>query len=88
MKSLITLAVILFTITGFSSEKAKPSKKLKPSFTDLGTDFEFSGTSVMGKYQQAGEGLSIVENEKVLEPLVQPRKEFKDRLKTSVRWNQ
>lgn len=89
IRALVTL-VTIFCLTAVAAPKAKKSKskKLKPSYSQLGTDFEFSGTRVMGKYQQAGEGHSVVENEKLLEPLVQPRKEFKDRMKSSVRWNQ
>ena len=47
----------------------------------LRTDIHFSGTEIGGKYQVAGEAVATVENEKPMIDLIQPRREFKDRLK-------
>ncbi len=89
MKLLIKITFLLSLISAHTEAKVKydTSKKLKPSYSNLKTKVDFSGSNVTGKYQQSGEGLSIVEDEKLLKDLVQPRKQFKDRLKTSRRWH-
>jgi hypothetical protein len=61
-------------------QKSKPGKKA----SDLRTDFTFTGSDVGGKYQVPGEALATVENEKALIDLIEPRREFKDRLRKSV----
>ena len=48
------------------------------------TDIRFSGQDVGGKYQTAGEAIATVENDKSLINLIEPRREFKDRLRKSV----
>ncbi len=45
----------------------------------LGTNFSFDSASVRGKYQMAGQGIAMVEDEKVLDDLLGLRRSFKDR---------
>lgn len=45
----------------------------------LGTSFSFEAASVRGKYQTAGQGIAMVEDEKVLDDLLGLRRSFKDR---------
>ena len=85
---MVLISILLVTSAHAASKAKSSANKFKPSYSELGTNFEFSGSSVTGKYQKSGEGLSVVENEKILQPLVQPRQQFRDRMKTSVRWNQ
>ena len=46
----------------------------------LGTDFDFQGLAVGGKYNSADGILTTVEGDKNLENLLNPRPNFKDRL--------
>lgn len=63
------------------SPKPAMTKKGTPSHkqSQLGTSFSFDTASVRGKYQTAGQGIAIVEDEKVLEDLLGLRRSFKDR---------
>lgn len=75
------LILILFVGgSALAAEKATPSKESAHRSTDI----RFSGQDVGGKYQSAGEAISTVENEKPLIELIEPRREFKDRLRKSV----
>jgi hypothetical protein len=47
--------------------------------SQLGTNFSFEAASVRGKYQSAGQGIAMVEDEKVLDDLLGLRRSFKDR---------
>lgn len=76
---LAILTTLMLANTAFAVT-ARPAKKA----SDLRTDIRFSGTEVGGKYQTAGEAIATVENEKPMIDLIQPRREFKDRLKKSV----
>ena len=51
----------------------------KPKDGQLGTSFSFDAASVRGKYQTAGQGIAMVEDEKVLDDLLGLRRSFKDR---------
>ena len=76
-----SLILILSSSMAFAgAPKVKPTEK--PS--SLRTDFTFTASDVGGKYQTPGEAISTVENEKALMDLIEPRQEFKDRLRKSV----
>jgi hypothetical protein len=51
----------------------------KSQDSQLGTNFSFEAASVRGKYQSAGQGIAMVEDEKVLDDLLGLRRSFKDR---------
>ncbi len=57
------------------------TKNVTPKAIDgqLGTSFSFDAASVRGKYQTAGQGIAMVEDEKVLDDLLGLRRSFKDR---------
>ncbi len=77
----ISLILILSSGLAFAgSTKVKPSDRS----SSLRTDFTFTASDVGGKYQTPGEAITTVENEKALMDLIQPRREFKDRLRKSV----
>jgi hypothetical protein len=82
---MIRLSAILFILAFAVGAGAKPAQE-KPTkkASELRTDIRFSGTDVDGKYQVPGEALATVENEKSLMDLIEPRREFKDRLRKSV----
>jgi hypothetical protein len=64
-----------------SGHKKTVTKNVTPKATDgqLGTSFSFDAASVRGKYQTAGQGIAMVEDEKVLDDLLGLRRSFKDR---------
>jgi hypothetical protein len=51
---------------------------------NLSTDIRFSDKDVQGKYQIPAEAVAAVEDEKSMISLIEPRREFKDRLRKSV----
>ena len=63
------------------SNKTKVTKNVSQdaSKSQLGTSFSFDAASVRGKYQTAGQGIALVEDEKVLDDLLGLRRQFKDR---------
>lgn len=70
----LLLAIISATASTVKPTKA-PSAKSK-----LETDVNFSDLMVQGKYQLADEANATVEDDKGLNDLLQPRKNFKDRM--------
>jgi hypothetical protein len=63
------------------SNPQKVTKKVSSKGQDsqLGTSFSFDAASVRGKYQTAGQGIALVEDEKVLDDLLGLRRSFRDR---------
>lgn len=100
MRALTTLTILIMFIFSASaqaktakskkhSSKSHVSKKVTPSAekSQIGTSFSFDAASVRGKYQMAGQGLALVEDEKVIDDLLGLRKQFKDReQQESSRW--
>lgn len=74
------LAMMIAASVNAAGSKPKAGKRA----SDLRTDFTFTSSDVGGKYQVPGEALATVENEKALIDLIEPRREFKDRLRKSV----
>jgi hypothetical protein len=80
----LTLCLAVLGLAVAETSVASENKKNKPKINkNLGTDFNFSDLTIKGKYQYADEAAAIVENEKDLDDLLQPRKHFKDRLSQS-----
>lgn len=82
-----TLILVTFVILGGTanaSGKAEGKSKLRNA--ELGTDFRFNDAQVTGKFQNGGEALAEVEADKKLINLVEPRPDFKARLKRSEEW--
>ena len=73
MKYAILLLIILAPLFSFAKPKAK-----------LGTEFKFDPHSVRGNYKYSDQAEALVENEKTLNPILQPRKQFKDRIKNEM----
>ena len=72
-----------------SSKKSTVTKKVTTGDEkgQIGTSFSFDAASVRGKYQMAGQGLALVEDEKVIDDLLGLRMQFKDReQQESSRW--
>ncbi len=82
MRNLIILLIlsVIASNAAVAATKKKPAKKA----ANLSTDIRFSGHEVGGKYQIPGEAITTVENEKSLIEMIEPRREFKDRLRKSV----
>lgn len=83
--TLVVLCLVALSAVAQASPKVKAKKTvkvIKPS--NLSTNINFSGTGVDGKYKVPGEAVATVENEKSLIDLIEPRREFKDRLRKSV----
>ncbi len=80
MKALMIFITLALGISVGAEEKTSTSKKAASRSTDI----RFNGTEVGGMYQSAGEALATVEKEKSLIDLIEPRREFKDRLRKSV----
>lgn len=84
---ILVLTLGLNTLAQAKSSKSKKqstaqvTKKVTQRAQDsqLGTNFSFEAASVRGKYQTAGQGIAMVEDEKVLDDLLGLRRSFKDR---------
>lgn len=76
---LITFSLLIGTSLWADEQKPPEAKSSSRS-----TDIHFNGTEIGGKYQSAGEAMATVEKEKSLIDLIEPRREFKDRLRKSV----
>ncbi len=91
LKQLLHMIQVLALTLGLSAyAEAKSHKQTKtktvtksvttkPQDDQLGTSFSFDAASVRGKYQTAGQGIAMVEDEKVLDDLLGLRRSFKDR---------
>ncbi|MBY0384223.1 hypothetical protein K2X05_03615 [bacterium] len=84
---ILVLTLGLNTLAQAKGSKTKNKKPLqvtknvtqKDKDSQLGTTFSFEAASVRGKYQTAGQGIAMVEDEKVLDDLLGLRRSFKDR---------
>ena len=85
---LLQILTLTLGLNGYAQAKSTKNTKNKtvtknvtPKATDgqLGTSFSFDAASVRGKYQTAGQGIAMVEDEKVLDDLLGLRRSFKDR---------
>jgi hypothetical protein len=84
------IAVFIF-ITGIvwaapetAAEKTAVTNQDKSSTVDKkSTDMSFDELLVQGKYHFTGEAVTTVEQDKVLDGLLQVRKDFKDRIQQS-----
>lgn len=65
--------------------ETKKSARAKPNHlgSKLETEFQFNNLSVHGRYQGAYQGVATVENEKEAIRLIDYRRDYKDRLRTS-----
>lgn len=78
-------AVVKTAAKSTKTASLKASQKVTKNVTgvktksQLGTSFSFDAASVRGKYQMAGQGIAMVEDEKVLDDLLGLRRSFKDR---------
>ncbi|MBX7231125.1 MAG: hypothetical protein K1X29_03465 [Bdellovibrionales bacterium] len=73
-----------------SGKKKSKSTSDRPTKKSIGgshlqTDVQFSGHEINGKYQVPGEASAVVEQEKPLLDLIEPRRDFKDRLNQQLR---
>ncbi len=90
-KALVLSAFVLFGSHAFSAADVKEKKSTKTinkkavdkKKTKYGTEFNFNDLLVRGEYAQPAEASATVEDEKILDDLLQVRKDFKDRLKQS-----
>ncbi len=64
-----------------ASEKTASEKTI--GSTKKSTDMSFEELLVQGKYHFTGEAVTTVEQDKVLDGLLQVRKDFKDRIQQS-----
>ncbi len=82
MKSFMTLVLFLLSFQTMAKniEKKKVSKGAQTQ-VQLGTSFRFDGTSLQGKYQNSSALNATVENDKYLEDILSPRKNFDDRVR-------
>ncbi len=83
MKTMILLKILPIILLGLATATAAPKKKSGK----LETDVNFSDLMVQGKYQLADEANATVEDDKALNDLLQPRKNFKDRLSQTAQRN-
>lgn len=74
-----------FTIFLFLILLVSPHLGLAAKKSNRGTSFEFSEANIKGRYNTSGEGLSVVEDEKLIDDLLKIRKDFKDRVKNNLR---
>ncbi len=81
MKPLILLAWLLLSVGSAQADSEVTSKPTpsRPNKAQLGTSFRFDASSLHGKYQSAPGTTATVENDKFLDDLLSPPKNFKDR---------
>lgn len=72
---------VLALVLGLSSQLVTAAQDAKPKSDKKNLSFE--DLLVQGKYQTAREAVVTVEEDKVLNSLLQVRKDFKDRIKVS-----
>jgi RNase H-fold protein (predicted Holliday junction resolvase) len=85
------MAILIFSLLAFcgSSWAAPESTKEKTQATQpagtvkKSTDMSFDELLVQGKYHFTDEAVTTVEQDKVLDGLLQVRKDFKDRIQQS-----
>lgn len=79
-----TILPLILALTSSVCFAAGPKQQPAQKPSSLRTDFTFTASDVSGKYQTPGEATATVENEKALIDLIEPRRDFKDRLRKSV----
>lgn len=82
------LGVIFLCLMSFSAPEVNngqdsKSTETKASGTKKSTDMSFDELLVQGKYHFTDEAVTTVEQDKVLDGLLQVRKDFKDRIQQS-----
>ncbi len=93
---MITAFIFIFGITwaapeattdkaGSKNQQSQPApdKKSGEKSGEKSTDMSFDELLVQGKYHFTGEAVTTVEQDKVLDGLLQVRKDFKDRIQQS-----
>lgn len=85
MKTTTTLILAaIMVVVGVHTQNSEAKSKTSKKASTLSTDIRFNGHDVGGKYQSPGEAVTTIEKEKPLTDLIEPRREFKDRLRKSV----
>ncbi|MCB0357099.1 MAG: hypothetical protein KDD40_08835 [Bdellovibrionales bacterium] len=77
MNKILWSFVFIFGLSQIAFAKGQNNKR--------GTQFEFNAADVNGRYNSAGEGLSVIEDEKSIVDILASRKNFKDRVKLNLR---
>lgn len=85
IKSLVMFFAWLVLGLGFSIAHAKNKSKTTDDSEKVQKDFKFSPLDINGRYQNSGAIEARVENEKVLQDLLTPRADFKDRVRADVK---
>lgn len=80
--------ILFMSLMGFSAPDVAPEKKneatsIKTTDAKKSTDMSFDELLVQGKYHFTDEAVTTVEQDKVLDGLLQVRKDFKDRIQQS-----
>ena len=81
-KILLILSLFAFSFSAFSAPKAKKTKKARQA-----KEVSFDEILVQGKHHFSDEAVVTVEQDKVLDALLEVRKDFKDRIKKSAKRN-
>lgn len=66
-----------------ATDAASKGQQAQPASDKKSTDMSFDELLVQGKYHFTGEAVTTVEQDKVLDGLLQVRKDFKDRIQQS-----
>lgn len=81
--SLICLTLSLLVPTAYAApDKTKPKKRVRQA-----QEVSFDEILVQGKHHFSDEAVVTVEQDKVLDALLEVRKDFKDRIKQSAKRN-
>jgi hypothetical protein len=87
LKTLTSItAMVLLSVFGFSVAQAATEPASSAAATAAkkkSTDVSFEDVLVQGKYHFSDEAVTTVEEDKVLDGLLNVRKDFKDRMKRS-----
>lgn len=74
---------IALLLPGFLFAKVRQTPQ--PHASKLSTNISFRGLNLNGKVLKSSEALFVIENEKLIVDLIGPRKNFKDKIKRSMR---
>ncbi|MCB0377065.1 MAG: hypothetical protein KDD33_01105 [Bdellovibrionales bacterium] len=85
MKSYMIMFSIFLAMGAFAAPKEKPAANKPKART--GKEVSFDEILVQGKHHFSDEAVVTVEQDKVLDALLEVRKDFKDRIKKSAKRN-
>jgi RNase H-fold protein (predicted Holliday junction resolvase) len=83
MNILIFMMSLVFAAPTSDAQKTSDAQERQQDATKKSTDMNFDELLIQGKYHFTDEAVTTVEQDKVLDGLLEVRKDFKDRIQQS-----